>query len=149
MKRVRELCAEPLVVSTTLGVRELAQFLLDNNADGACVVDDGEIVGVVTSMDLVFQEKRIHLPTFVAVLDGFLPTDLLGNRTRVELDKVTGTTVGEIMTSPPITVNPETPITEAATLMVERHLTLLPVVDGMAVVGALTKRDLLRYFVAR
>ena len=150
MRKVRELIgSEPLVVAPTLGVRELARFLLDNNADGACVVDEGQIVGVVTSMDLVFQEKNLHLPTFVSMLDGFLPMELLGNRTRVELEKITGSTVAEIMSPTPITVSADTTVSEAATLMVEKHLTLLPVVEGMSVVGVVTKRDLLRYFVSK
>jgi CBS domain-containing protein len=50
----------------------------------------------------------------------------------------------EIMTHPVITVTPETTIVEAARLMLQQHISGLPVVVGDAVVGMVTEGDLLR-----
>jgi CBS domain-containing protein len=50
----------------------------------------------------------------------------------------------QIMTHPVITVTPETTIIEAAQLMLQHHISGLPVVDGGAVVGIITEGDLLR-----
>ncbi len=53
--------------------------------------------------------------------------------------------VGDIMTQPVITVGPQTTIAEAAQLMLQRHISGLPVVDAAgAVVGIVTEGDLLR-----
>src|SRR5579864_2402268 len=53
--------------------------------------------------------------------------------------------VGDIMTQPAITVRPETTIVEAAQLMLQRHISGLPVVDASgAVVGVVTEGDMLR-----
>ncbi len=51
----------------------------------------------------------------------------------------------EIMTYPVITVMPETPIAEAARLMLQHRISGLPVVDAKgAVIGMITEGDLLR-----
>jgi len=53
--------------------------------------------------------------------------------------------VGDVMTQPAITVGPETTIVEAAQLMLQRHISGLPVVGASgAVVGIVTEGDLLR-----
>jgi len=50
----------------------------------------------------------------------------------------------EIMTTPVITVSPQTPVRDAACLLVERHISGLPVVDSEGnLVGIVTEADLL------
>ena len=143
MKTARDLLdPHPLVVGPDLPVAELARQLLAAHADGACVLRDGRLVGVVTSMDLVFREKRVHLPTFVALMDLVIP---LGVReAEAELHKVAGGRVAEIMSAAPVTVGPDARLDEIAALMVEQHLTLVPVVEGDALRGVVTKPSLLR-----
>jgi CBS domain-containing protein/nitroimidazol reductase NimA-like FMN-containing flavoprotein (pyridoxamine 5'-phosphate oxidase superfamily) len=51
----------------------------------------------------------------------------------------------EAMTSPPVTVTPETPIVEAGSLMLDLVITALPVVDSSGhLVGMVSRSDLLR-----
>lgn len=51
----------------------------------------------------------------------------------------------DVMTSPPITIAPETPVAEIAALLVERRISGVPVVDtGGRIVGIVTEGDLLR-----
>ncbi len=53
--------------------------------------------------------------------------------------------VADVMTRPVISVTPETTVAEAARLMLEHHISGLPVVDaGGAVVGMVTEGDMLR-----
>ncbi|RIK40572.1 MAG: hypothetical protein DCC55_14715 [Chloroflexi bacterium] len=57
-------------------------------------------------------------------------------------------TVGDIMTEKVVTVNPLTPIVEAAQLMVEKKIGGLPVVDEAGhVVGVITETDIFKAFV--
>jgi CBS domain-containing protein len=49
--------------------------------------------------------------------------------------------VKEVMTTPVVTVTPETPLDEAARLMLERKIGCVVVVDGAAVVGILSEAD--------
>ena len=51
----------------------------------------------------------------------------------------------QIMTRPVITVTPETPIVEAANIMLQRHVSGLPVVDGSGkLVGIVSEGDFMR-----
>ena len=74
---------DPYTVTADMKVSDLARGLLEHGADGAVVVDGRKVVGVVTAMDLVFQEKQVHLPTFIAFMDAVLP--LGTRRTEAEL----------------------------------------------------------------
>jgi CBS domain-containing protein len=52
--------------------------------------------------------------------------------------------VGEIMNTSPCTVEPEATVAEAATLMGERHVGSLLVVEDDRLVGIFTERDIVR-----
>lgn len=56
--------------------------------------------------------------------------------------------VREIMSSPPITASADTPLEEAARVMVERKIGALPVVRGTALLGIITESDIFRAFIA-
>ena len=141
--QARDIMVEALSVVPERSVRDLVEMLLREHSDGACVVQNGQVVGVVTTMDLVFQEKRVHLPSILSFMDFAIPLEP-PHRLREELDKISGTRVSEIMSDEPITVGPSAPMSEVATLMVERHLTLIPVVEDGQLLGVVTKEALLR-----
>jgi CBS domain-containing protein len=52
--------------------------------------------------------------------------------------------VKDVMTNEPVTVGPDTPLKEAARIMLERKLGCLPVVSGGKLVGILTESDFVR-----
>lgn len=138
----RDIMIEPLTIAPASSVRELAKLLLDHRSDGACVVDDGRLVGIVTLMDLIYQEKEVHLPSILSIMDFAIPLEPPG-RLRAELDKITGTRVNQIMTIDVLTTSPDAVVSEAATMMVEKHLTLVPVVEDGRLLGVITKLSLL------
>ena len=53
---------------------------------------------------------------------------------------------GEAMTQPAITVEPKTQVAEAASIMTEKGVNRLPVVEGDELVGIVTRADLVRAF---
>jgi len=138
---------DPYTVTADMKVSDLARGLLEHGADGAVVVDGRKVVGVVTAMDLVFQEKQVHLPTFIAFMDAVLP--LGTRRTEAELAKITGGTVEEIMSQPARTVEYDTPLDEVATMMVESHFTVVPVIQNDILIGVIQKPDVLRAMLAQ
>lgn len=130
-----------VTVTPDTPITELAALLFEHDVDGMPVVEDGRVVGVVTSMDLIFQEKRVHLPSFITVMEMVVP---VGNRQAMkELEKVTGSVVRDIMTAAPVTVSFDASLGLIATLMVEKHLSVIPVVNQGQLVGVVTKRDVL------
>jgi CBS domain-containing protein len=68
--------------------------------------------------------------------NGFSDVDAPG-RTRME--------VGDFMTTQVVTIHPDSPVRDAARLMLERKISGLPVVDASdSIVGIVTEHDLLR-----
>jgi len=135
---------EVVTVTPQTGVRELAALLLDRKISGAPVVDEaGKVLGVVTESDLVFLNKKVHLPTAVAILDAFVFLES-PEKTARELKKMAGTKVGDICSQSLISVSPETSLEELATLMAEQKVHTLPVMAGDALVGVIGKADIIR-----
>ena len=87
-------------------VEDAIKLFAEAQISGAPVVEDGRLVGIITEGDLIFQDAEIKSPGFLDILGGIVP---LGNTEeyRREALKSAGVTVGEVMTSDPVTVAPE------------------------------------------
>ena len=145
MLKARDIMTKDVVtVNPHTSIRELAALLLQQKVSGAPVVDEaGKLLGVVTESDLIFQNKKVHLPTAVAILDAFVFLESPGKMEQ-ELKKMAGAKVGDICSQQLITVGPETELEEIATLMAEKKVHTLPVLDGDQLVGIIGKSDIIR-----
>lgn len=145
MLTAKELMSTSVITVTgETSVRELAKILSDNNIGGAPVVDDqGEVVGVVTESDLIDQNKKVHIPTVVAILDSFIFLES-PEKMEKELKKMAGSKVEDIFAHEVITVQQDTPLDEVATLMAEKKVHTLPVLDEKKLVGVIGKSDIIR-----
>ena len=141
--------ANVIAVTPDTPVRELACTLADNRISGAPVVDGaGQLIGVVTESDLIFQNKKVHIPTALAILDSFIFLEA-PDKMEQELKKMAGTTAGDICTRKPVTVQQDTPLEEVATLMAEKKIHTLPVLDADGqLVGVIGKSDIIRMIAA-
>ncbi|MEQ1501567.1 MAG: CBS domain-containing protein [Myxococcota bacterium] len=141
MTEARDMMEPAVVVTPDLDLKELAARLLAADVDGVCVVDEGgSLVGVVTGMDLVFREKRVHTPSTFALLD--LVVQIGARRTVRELEKIGATKVDELMTTQVVTAAPNTPLEQLATMMVDQHLSMIPIVEHGRPVGVVTRRGM-------
>jgi len=133
-----------ITVTTATPVRELAQTLSENQISGAPVLDDqGLVIGVVTESDLIDQNKKVHIPTVVTILDSFIFLES-PDKMEKELKKMVGITVEDIFAHEVISVQKDTPLDEVATLMAEKRVHTLPVMDGEKLVGVIGKSDIIR-----
>jgi CBS domain-containing protein len=109
---------------------EMALRRLDRKAvSGAPVVDHGRVVGVVTRRDLL-------VPT---LLDN--PADAHAPSSRARLS---GLRVHDLMSTEPVSVEPDCPLVQAVRRMVGHGVNRLPVVDGAGrPIGVLTRDDVL------
>lgn len=144
MLRAKDIMTEKVItVSPSTTIEELARVLMKNQISGAPVVDEGgNLIGIVTENDLITQNKRLHIPTILRLFDAFIP--LGTSRLEKEIKKITATTVGEVCTKKVITVQPETPLDEIATIMTEKKIHLIPVIKEGKIVGIIGKRDIIK-----
>jgi CBS domain-containing protein len=124
-------------------VRTAMEKLVERGIDGAPVLDtDGRVIGVLTTGDLIVRESRLHFPTVISVLGASF--ELKSKTFDDDLEKALGAHVGDVMTHPAITCPAEATIEEAATLMHDQKVARLPVVDQGALVGIVSRGDILR-----
>lgn len=93
------------------------------------VVDGAEVVGVLSQRDL-----------FRSALSAALASGIQRPQEIMRMLEV-----GDVMTTPPVTIEPEAPVQEAARAMEEKRIGCLPVVEQGRLIGILTDTDILRY----
>jgi len=147
VQHARDVMVKPVVVRPTTSVADLARRLLEHDVDGVCVVDEGELVGVVTAMDLVEREAPVHAPVMFALLDMVLTFGQ--RRTEEELRKISATDVAGLMTTEVVTASSSTELTTVAGWMAEQHLSMIPVVDEGKLAGVVTRRSMVRHTLRR
>jgi CBS-domain-containing membrane protein len=145
MKKATDIMTSDVVtVTTETSVQELARILSQHNISGVPVVDNtGDLIGIVTENDLIDQTKKLHIPTIVTILDSIFYLEN-PDKMEKEMKKIAGTTVLDIYSSDPITVNGETTLEEIATIMAEKNIHTLPVVQGSKLIGVIGKKDIIK-----
>jgi CBS domain-containing protein len=129
-----------ITVPITAGFKEIATKLHEAGISAMPVLDEkGRLAGVVSEGDLLLKEEREQLEQ--------RPRLLQSPSTRADRAKAEGSTAAELMSSPALTVGPDTPLAEAARTMHEKRVKRLPVVDPKgATVGVVSRADLLKVF---
>ncbi len=133
---------------TTVGaattIEELARILMEHKISGVPVVDDNEnLIGIVTENDLISRDKRLHIPTVMRLFDSFIMLESPG-KIEKEIKRMTAITVNDIYTKEAITVTEGTPVQDIATIMSEKKVHLIPVVEGKKILGIIGKIDLIK-----
>ncbi|MDI6712679.1 MAG: CBS domain-containing protein [Anaerosomatales bacterium] len=139
---------DPVTVDEDLPVKDAAKLMAERGIGALPVLRDGRLVGIVTEGDLIMQDVKVQFPTYIHLLDGFIMYPPAAARFETELKKAVGATVGDVMTRKVVTVAPDASVEDVATLMVDRDVSRVPVVDGDAVVGIVSKSDIVRSLAA-
>ncbi len=142
---VKEIMTEAVItVKPDSPVTEVARLFREKAISGMPVVDDeGNLVGIVTEVDLIARHARPHFPAYIQFLDSIF---YLGSmrRYRESMRHILATTAGELMTTPVRTVSPEMDVQDLAAFMVEHRVNPVPVLDDEErLVGIVSHTDLL------
>ncbi len=115
----------PIVsIESSALVREAVALLAEQRIGALPVLQDGTIAGIFSERDVVYGLAQAG----PAMLDG---------------------PVGAVMTAPVISINPQTEVLEALSLMTRRRIRHLPVVQGGAMIGFVSIGDLVKYRIDR
>lgn len=145
MLKARDIMSRDVVcVSADTEISQAAKLLLERHLNGLPVLDHkGVMVGIICQSDLVFQQKKIPLPSVFTLLDSLIP---LGSSHQIELEiaKIAAIKVEQAMTPDPVFVGPEANLEDIATIMVRQKIHSLPVLENGKLVGIVGKEDVLR-----
>jgi CBS domain-containing protein len=138
---------DPVTVAPDTTVTEAARLMSERRIGALPVVDKGRMVGLVTEGDLIMQDVKVHFPTYLSLLGGYVFAPGASDRFENSLRKAVAATVSDVMTKEPVTVTADALVTDVATLLVERDIARVPVMDGDAVIGIVSKSDIVRSLV--
>ena len=149
-KTVADLMTRDLIVVTpTTPLSAAIKILVDRQVSGLPVVDEaGKLVGVISESDLMWREKGIDRPPHIMFLDSVI---YLQNPAKydLELHKVLGQTVGEVMTPHAISITANATLPAAARIMHDKKIHRLPVIDAdNRPIGIITQGDIVRAIAA-
>lgn len=137
---------EVITVSPDTEIVKAAKIMMDKRINGIPVVDKGRLVGILCQSDLIAQQKKFPVPSLFTFLDGYISLTSEKHLEK-EIQKIAATTVEQAMTPNPVTVAPDTPIDEVATLMVDKNFHTLPVVTEDELIGVVGKEDVLKLLI--
>ena len=122
--------AHPITVPLDMPVVEAKQLMARKRFRHLLVVDGTRLAGIVTDRDI-----KLNMPSPATSLSVWELNYLLARLT-----------VGAVMTTSVITVEPTRDAGAAARLMLDHKIGALPVTDGAAIVGIVTESDFVRAF---
>lgn len=136
--------ADVLTLSRDDSLEAAIESLSRRGISGAPVVDDrGRLAGLLDDSDLLLSEARIHAPSAIEILGAYIPVPGTFKRFEEEVRHALGRTVGDLMDPDPPSVPSTATVEDVATIMVERNVSRVPVVDDDGVVvGIVSRGDL-------
>jgi len=117
-------------VNSTQSLLEVEQIMRENRIRRVPVVDDGHLVGIISREDIYRA-----LPS---IFDPSISPEILDQAGRVE--------AGSIMTRSPVTVEPSTPLEQAALMMRTHKFGSLLVMQNKELVGIITETNIFDAF---
>jgi CBS-domain-containing membrane protein len=136
---VRDIMTKNVVATTRdADLHEAARLLSENRISGMPVIDDSKrVIGVISEADLLVLAGMTREHTFKDILRGLLGQPLPSGKI--------GSTVGDIMSFPPITSKADDAVGEVAKIFDERRIKRLPVVDDNGkLLGIISRADIVR-----
>jgi CBS domain-containing protein len=136
-----------ITVKKETNLKDLARLFYRNHINGVPVVDDdGLLIGIICESDLIRKDKKLHIPTVVAIFDWVLYLES-PKKIEKEIQRINATTVEDLYIKEVVTVDEKTPVDEIATIMEEKKVYTIPVMDRDRLVGIIGKADLIRTLV--
>ncbi len=126
-------------------VSDAMERLVDRGVDAAPVVDEGgAVVGILSTGDLIVQETNLHVPTIISMFGATIELPSSKRHFEEDLRRALSATVADAMSVDPVTIGPDATVEDAATAMHDENVSRLPVVADGALVGIVSRTDILR-----
>jgi len=143
--KVREIMTREVVTALPdTAVNLVARLMAGRGISGIPVVAaSGELVGIVTELDMIVRNTRLEPPAFFQILDGRIPLETPAHY-RKRMQHMLGALVRDVMTEDVVTISPDADVEEVASLMVKRRVNPVPVVEEGRLVGIVSRADIIQ-----
>jgi CBS-domain-containing membrane protein len=127
-----------IAVRQDASYKDMAAMLRAQRVSAFPVLDDhNRVIGVVSESDLLTKEA----------LEGTVPGMPPSMMSQREHARASAVTAADLMTTPPVTIGPGEPVTQAARLMYSRRVKRLPVTsDDGTLIGIVSRADVLSVY---
>lgn len=126
-------------------IDEVICTLIRNNISGVPVVNhESKLVGMLTEKDLLTRQKGLNIRSYLDIIGSILFIDGSNSGCNKDLKQIIGKEAKDIMSSPVYSVGQHATLSEIASIMVNRHINRIPVVDKeYKLMGIISRSDLL------
>ncbi len=125
MKKVKDIMTREVVtVDKKDDMCKIAKLMEEKGIGSVVIMDKGKAIGILTERDII-------------------------TRCLAKCSDPKKTTVGDIMSTPLVSVDPECTVPDAAKLMISKMFRRLVVIEGDEVKGIITTSDMIRESVAK
>lgn len=136
--------ADVPAVSPDASVARVAKLMVDYDVAGVAVVENDEIIGIITESDIVARQADVDAPTLVPFFDAIFVADA-GRLYEDEVRRALAINARMLMSAPVISIRSDATLNEVASIMIERDVHPLPVVDAAGhYLGIVSRKDLVR-----
>jgi CBS domain-containing protein len=132
----------PPTVGPDATVGEVARVMTEKGKREIVVVEGNRVAGIITAADLVAKHAMPHFPKYFSLLGYSVPIE--SHRDDREIERALATTARELMTSEPVTISAEDDVDQAATLLLDRNVSCLPVLAAGHLAGLIDESDFVR-----
>ncbi|MDG6244837.1 MAG: CBS domain-containing protein [Methanolobus sp.] len=138
-----------ITCSPDTSIREVATILKQNDISGLPVVEDSEIIGIVSEGDILKllnmpDHSGLWLPSPFEVIEVPIRELLNWEETKRMLEDIGSKPVSEIMKWSVYTISPEDSVEDASSIISKHRINRLPVVDEDGkLVGIVTRGDII------
>lgn len=135
-----------IAVTAETPVAEVAELLASNKFGSVPVLgEDDAVIGIVAEEDLVERASQVHLPNHVVFLGSVIYLENPA-KFREEAEKILAMTARDIMHAQVIAVNPDTPVEELASRMLDGTRRVLVLDADHRLLGIVTRADIVRMY---
>lgn len=143
MKQVQDVMNTDLItIKANLTFDNILKIMTEKGAGKLPVIDNGELVGVVTRNDILVRQETAPLPPVIAFWD-LLITLPENKEFKKKLKKLSGYVASDIMSSDYLVVKKSDDLAIVITQIVEQKYEYAIVVEGDSIEGIITKTDLI------
>ena len=125
--------------------REIAKVMAKNNVSGIPVIDDGEqVVGIISENDFLSRMGKKEIKSFMNII-----ALCLEDKGCLAMP-ISNQNAEDIMTSPVITANEETPVSDIVNLFAQKNINRVPILSqDKKLVGIVSREDALQTVIPR